>query len=54
MARESKTTRQAEQPQVSEEQIRTLAYEMWEKAGRPPGDGSQFWAEAQQQAQNGR
>ena len=31
----------------TEEEIRLLAYSKWEKAGRPPGDGSDFWAEAE-------
>ena len=30
-----------------EDRIRELAYEKWEKAGRPPGDGVNFWCEAE-------
>jgi hypothetical protein len=35
--------------QASEEEIRTLAYDKWEAAGRPPGDGEQFWLEAEKE-----
>ncbi len=30
-----------------EEAIRDLAYRLWEKAGRPSGDGLDFWVEAE-------
>ncbi len=33
----------------SEDAIRTLAYSKWEAAGRPPGDGVQFWLAAEQE-----
>ena len=29
--------------------IRTRAYFLWEQAGRPGGDGAQFWLEAQRE-----
>jgi hypothetical protein len=32
-----------------EETIRIRAYEMWEKAGRPDGDGVYFWLEAERE-----
>jgi hypothetical protein len=32
---------------VSEEDIRLAAYYKWEAAGRPAGDGRNFWAEAE-------
>lgn len=32
-----------------EEQIRCLAYQKWETAGHPPGDGVEFWLEAEQE-----
>lgn len=32
---------------MSEEQLRELAYLKWEQAGRPPGDGIQFWLQAE-------
>ena len=32
---------------VSEEDIRMAAYYKWEAAGRPVGDGRNFWAEAE-------
>jgi hypothetical protein len=35
---------------MSEEQLRELAYLKWEKAGRPPGDGVQFWLQAEAEA----
>jgi len=30
-----------------EQTIRELAYKKWERAGRPPGDGKNFWREAE-------
>lgn len=43
----------ARQPQngkpVSEEEIRQRAYLKWEAAGRPAGDGANFWIEAQRE-----
>jgi len=35
---------------MSEEQLRELAYLRWEQAGRPPGDGVQFWLQAEAEA----
>ena len=34
---------------VTEERIRERAYLKWEAAGRPGGDGLNFWLEAQQE-----
>lgn len=34
---------------VSEEEIRHRAYLKWEAAGRPAGDGANFWIEAQRE-----
>ena len=34
---------------LSEDKIRLLAYQKWEAAGRPEGDGATFWIEAEQQ-----
>ena len=34
---------------VREESIRELAYAKWEAAGRPAGDGVQFWLEAERE-----
>jgi hypothetical protein len=31
------------------EQIRLLAYQKWEAAGRPPGDGVEFWYAAERE-----
>jgi hypothetical protein len=36
--------------QASEDEIRLCAYHKWEKAGKPPGDGVQFWLEAEQES----
>jgi hypothetical protein len=32
---------------ISEEQIRVRAYQLWELAGRPFGDDDRFWREAE-------
>jgi hypothetical protein len=34
---------------VPEEVIRLQAYKKWETAGRPPGNGVQFWLEAERE-----
>jgi hypothetical protein len=34
---------------VSAEDIRLCAYRKWESAGKPTGDGLQFWLEAEQE-----
>ena len=34
---------------VRERAIRELAYAKWEAAGRPAGDGVQFWLEAERE-----
>lgn len=42
----------AAQPQpaaVSDEQVRARAYFFWEQAGRPDGDGAEFWLRAEQE-----
>jgi hypothetical protein len=31
------------------DRIRELAYQKWEQAGRPPGDGKNFWDEAEKE-----
>lgn len=41
-------------PSVSRTEIRLFAYEKWIAAGQPPGDGVQFWLEAEQQLMNGK
>jgi hypothetical protein len=40
---------QGSQQQQREHEIRELAYYKWEAAGRPPGDGRQFWEEAEKE-----
>ncbi len=32
-----------------QQQVREYAYDLWEQAGRPEGDGSNFWVEAENQ-----
>src|SRR5208337_4782217 len=39
---------------VSEEVIRLCAYQKWETAGKPAGDGVQFWLEAEQELVEGK
>jgi hypothetical protein len=39
---------------VSDEDIRLCAYQKWEAAGKPAGDGVQFWLEAEQELVEGR
>ena len=39
---------------VSAEEIRLRAYGKWESAGRPIGDGIQFWVEAEQELRKRR
>ncbi len=34
---------------VSADEIRLCAYRKWESAGRPNGDGVQFWLEAERE-----
>ena len=34
---------------ATEEQIRALAYRLWEEAGSPEGRADEFWAQARQQ-----
>ena len=34
---------------VSEDDIRQLAYRKWEEAGRPEGDGAEFWLQAERE-----
>jgi hypothetical protein len=34
---------------ASTESIRLCAYRKWERAGKPSGDGIQFWLEAEQE-----
>jgi len=37
--------------QVLEEEVRLQAYLKWEAAGRPPGDGADFWISAERELQ---
>jgi hypothetical protein len=36
-----------------EEVIRVRAYQNWERAGRPEGDGASFWFEAESELKSG-
>ena len=33
----------------TEDEIRARAHALWEQAGRPEGDGTQFWLEAEKE-----
>ena len=33
----------------AEEAVRARAYQLWEQAGRPDGDGAEFWLEAERE-----
>jgi len=39
---------------ASLEEIRLRAYQKWEAAGKPNGDGFQFWLEAKQELMQGK
>ena len=39
---------------ASAEAIRLCAYRKWEGAGKPSGDGIQFWLEAEQELMKGK
>jgi hypothetical protein len=39
---------------VSADDIRLCAYRKWESAGKPPGDGIQFWLTAEQELVKGK
>jgi hypothetical protein len=39
---------------ISDERIRLCAYQKWEAAGKPGGDGLQFWLEAEQELVEGK
>jgi hypothetical protein len=39
----------SEIPAMDEQKIRELAYLLWEEAGRPEGDGAEFWLKAESQ-----
>lgn len=47
-------TRTHSRPRPSEDQIRVRAFFLWELAGRPDGDGVQFWLEAEKELSNPR
>jgi hypothetical protein len=38
---------------ASEDQVRLLAYQKWQAAGQPPGDGADFWLEAERELLRG-
>lgn len=41
-------------PAVSADDVRLCAYRKWERAGRPIGDGMQFWLEAERELKRGK
>jgi hypothetical protein len=47
-------TKTPRRPGPNEEEIRARAYFLWEQAGRPEGDGTQFWLEAEKELSNPR
>jgi hypothetical protein len=46
--------RAAPRTQPTEDEIRARAYALWEQAGRPEGDGAQFWMEAEKELKTPR
>lgn len=36
---------------LCEDQVRERAYQLWQEAGSPEGDGVQFWLDAEEQLQ---
>jgi hypothetical protein len=40
--------------QPTEDAIRTRAHALWQQAGEPGGDGTEFWHRAEQELRNGR
>ena len=49
MALAPETAGESLKSQPTWEQIAALAYERWERRGRPPGDGREDWLEAEKQ-----
>ena len=45
----SDTVTEAMKSGPSENEIRELAYRLWEESGRPEGDGTEFWLRAEAQ-----
>lgn len=39
--------RSAPKPRATDDVVRVAAYHEWEAAGRPPGDGVEFWLRAE-------
>jgi hypothetical protein len=39
--------RSAESRRASDDEIRALAYQKWQEAGSPTGDGAEFWLAAE-------
>jgi hypothetical protein len=48
-ARTLNNPRSPSRPGPDDEQIRSRAYSLWEKAGCPEGDGVEFWLEAEKE-----
>jgi hypothetical protein len=47
-------TRTPPRSNPTEEEIRARAHSLWEAAGRPEGDGVQFWLEAEKELKTPR
>ena len=47
-------TTKPEWQQVPEEYVRVRAYYLWEEAGCPDGDGSEFWTRAESELRGGK
>lgn len=41
-------------PELSQEKIRERAYFLWEKAGKPDGNGFQYWLQAEKELTNAK
>src|SRR5262245_40343494 len=41
-------------PTASDEEIRVRAYQKWQAAGCPDGDGTKFWLEAERELRRGK
>ncbi len=52
--RSSSPTGAATRRNINEDQIRQRAYQKWQAAGCPSGDGCSFWFEAERELREGR
>ena len=47
-----RANREVDMAEPTEEEIRTYAHQLWEKAGRPEGRDKEFWDLAEQELRN--